>query len=74
MTLLATAARLTGELFRQLADRIDPTQTPAETPPPAVTTDWLAGPTQQLWCEPGKHQWTRASVRGRKPMACPRHQ
>ncbi len=73
MARLTTAARLTGEVLRGLAERVDPTGLTTEAPTTLVTTAWLAGPTQQLWCEPGKHEWTRPSVRGRKPTACPDH-
>jgi hypothetical protein len=34
-----------------------------------------AGPEreQDLWCEPGRHEWRRPSQRGRPPRACPQH-
>lgn len=30
--------------------------------------------TVELWCQNGKHKWTRASQRGRRPLHCPEHQ
>lgn len=73
MTRLATIARLTGRVLRGLADQVDPTGLTAQAPATLETAAWLAGSTQQLWCEPGKHEWSRLSVRGRKPTACPDH-
>jgi len=73
MTLISKTARFTGEAFRGLADRLDPKESATTGQTVPVTATWLAGPTQQLWCEPGKHEWTRPAVRGRKPTACPDH-
>jgi uncharacterized membrane protein YccC len=28
---------------------------------------------QELYCENGKHKWTREAKRGRKPRHCPKH-
>lgn len=59
--------------LRELADRLHPEEPTGDALTPPAAPTWLAGPTQQLWCEPGKHEWTRPAVRGRKPTACPDH-
>lgn len=37
-------------------------------PEPAAAT-WLTGRTQELWCEPGEHEWTRLG-RARSQTHC----
>src|SRR4051794_29001882 len=58
-------------LRRPRAPRPEAGVSPAKATPPTSTP--ARGAVQDLWCEPGQHQWRRPAVSGRKPRACPQY-
>ncbi len=74
MSAFSSPLRALSELLGAGAALLAAPPAPDEADEAAPTQEsWLDGRTQQLWCEPGEHDWARLAVRGRKPTACPRH-